>query len=75
MLSAEPTEFYLGTIAGIILGGVAGLLAAKAFLITPPTPPPTVMQLIYEAFLAGLALKGITEAAGGQPVRQPAGGS
>jgi hypothetical protein len=64
---------YLGTIAGIILGGVAGLLAAKAFLITPPTPAPTVMQLIYESFIAGLALKGITEAAGGQPVGPPSG--
>jgi hypothetical protein len=66
---------YLGTIAGIILGGVAGLLAVKAFLITPPTPLPTVMQLIYESFIAGLALKGVTEAAGGQSVRQPAGGT
>jgi len=66
---------YLGTIAGIILGGVAGLLAVKGFLITPPAPAPTVMQLIYEAFIAGLALKGVTEAAGGQPVRQSATGS
>jgi translation initiation factor 6 (eIF-6) len=66
---------YLGTIAGIILGGVAGLLAVKGFLITPLTPAPTVMQLIYEAFIVGLALKGVTEAAGGQPLRQAASGS
>jgi hypothetical protein len=58
----------------MLLGGVAGLLAVKGFLISPPTPPPTVMQLIYESFIAGLALKGITEAAGGQPVAQRSGG-
>jgi hypothetical protein len=32
------------------------------------------MQLIYESFIAGFALKGITEAAGGQPVSQTWGG-
>jgi len=64
---------YLGTIAGIMLGAVAGLLAVKALLITPPTPPPTVMQLIYESFIAGLALKGVTEAAGGQPMSPTSG--
>ena len=64
---------YLGTIAGIMLGAVAGLLAVKALLITPPIPSPTAMQLIYESFIAGLALKGITEAAGGQPMSPTSG--
>jgi hypothetical protein len=64
---------YLGTIAGIMLGAVAGLLAVKTLLITPPTPLPTVMQLIYESFIAGLALKGVTEAAGGQPMSPTSG--
>src|SRR5207302_278748 len=59
---------YLGTIAGVILGAVAGLLAVKGLLISPTSPAtqPGAIQLIYEAFIAGLALKGITEAAGGQ---------
>lgn len=61
---------YLGAIAGVILGAVAGLLAVKGLLIDQATPPGAT-ELIYEAFIAGLALKGITEAAGGQAL--PAG--
>jgi hypothetical protein len=56
---------YLGAIGGVALGAVAGLLAVKGLLITP-TSQLGATQLIYEAFIAGLALKGITEAAGGQ---------
>ena len=69
---------YLGTIAGVVLGAVAGLLAVQGILIhsappagaqTPlPVPPTDAIQLIYTSFLAGLALKGVAEAAGGQPV-------
>src|SRR5215813_10436145 len=51
---------YLGAIAGVILGAVAGLLAVKGLLISPSTQT-SATQLIYEAFIAGLALKGITE--------------
>jgi len=58
---------YLGAIAGVMLGAVAGLLAVKGLLINQ-TNAPGATELIYEAFIAGLALKGITEAAGGQAV-------
>jgi hypothetical protein len=60
---------YIGSLAGTILGAVAGLLAIRGLIINPPTPP-DITQLIYEGFLAGLALKGITEAAGGQALPQ-----
>lgn len=56
---------YIGALAGTILGAVAGLLAIHGFLINHAAPlNPT--ELIYEAFIAGMALKGVTEAAGGQ---------
>ena len=61
---------YLGSVAGVILGAVAGLLAVKGLIVNPAAQPGSI-QLIYEAFLAGLALKGITEAAGGQAVPLP----
>ena len=61
---------YLGSLAGAVLGAVAGLLAIRGLIINPAdAPAPT--QLIYEALLAGIAMKGITEAAGGQAL--PAG--
>lgn len=62
--------FYLGSAAGAVLGGVAGLLAVRGLIIDPAASPGTV-ALIYDSLLAGMALKGITEAAGGQAI--PAG--
>jgi len=59
--------FYIGSAAGSVLGAVAGLLAIRGLIINPSTPI-TATQIVYEAFLAGMALKGITEAAGGQAV-------
>jgi hypothetical protein len=61
---------YIGALAGAILGAVAGLLAIRGLIINPAAPV-NPRQLIYEAFLAGMALKGITEAAGGEAL--PAG--
>jgi hypothetical protein len=57
--------FYLGGLAGVVLGAAAGMLAIRGFLVDPNVPVNT-FELIYEAFLAGMALKGVTEAAGGQ---------
>ena len=62
--------FYLGSLAGAVLGAVAGLLAVRGLIIDPAATPGTV-ALIYDSLLAGLALKGVTEAAGGQAI--PAG--
>lgn len=61
--------FYIGSLAGTILGAVAGLLAVQGLIADPTADPanaPTSTRLIYEALLAGIALKGVTEAAGGQ---------
>lgn len=57
--------FYLGGLAGVVLGAAAGLLAIRGFLVDPNVQV-NEFELIYEAFLAGMALKGVTEAAGGQ---------
>lgn len=59
--------FYIGSLAGIVLGAVAGILSAR-LLFTDPHPTMSAAQLTYETFLAGLALKGVVEAAGGQAV-------
>ena len=61
---------YIGSLAGVVLGAAAGLLAVRGLIISPAAQLGST-QLIYEAFLAGLALKGVTEAAGGQAL--PAG--
>lgn len=57
---------YLGAIAGMILGAVAGLLVVRGHLISDVTNVGPV-QLSYEVFFAGLGLKGVVEAAGGNP--------
>ena len=61
---------YLGSLAGMMLGAVAGLLVIRGHLVeTSDLPSAGVkIQLTYEVFMAGLALKGVTEAAGGKPV-------
>src|SRR2546425_7537453 len=58
---------YLGSVAGMVLGSVAGLLVVRGHL-TGGTADENMVQLAYEVFTAGLALKGVVEAAGGNPV-------
>ncbi len=63
---------YLGSLAGMVLGAVAGLLVIRDHLIssaTRTTSSINAVQLTYEIFIAGLPLKGVTEAAAGSPVR------
>ena len=64
--------FHLGSLAGMILGAVAGLLAVRGLVLTPNAVAPTgqtgPLAIIFEVFFAGLALKGVAEAAGGQAV-------
>jgi hypothetical protein len=56
---------YLGTIAGVFLGAVAGILVIRGYLTGDTTTTnATFVNMSYEAFLAGLALKGVAEAAG-----------
>lgn len=62
---------YLGSLAGIVLGAVAGILVIRGHLIASAsgaTLEVSKIQLTYEIFIAGLALKGVTEAAGGNAV-------
>ena len=58
---------YLGSVAGMVLGAVAGILVVRGHLIGEVANVGMV-QLSYEVFTAGLALKGVTEAAGGNAV-------
>lgn len=63
--------FYLGSVAGMVLGAVAGLLVARGLVSGLAGAPVTTtpIQLAYDGFIAGLALKGVTEAAGGNAVK------
>jgi hypothetical protein len=54
-------ESYLGGLVGIILGGAAGLLTLSASSASVST------QLVVTAFAAGVALKGISDAAASPP--------
>ena len=62
---------YLGSLAGVVLGAVAGILVIRGHLIASAAgnaPLVSTIQLSYEIFMAGLALKGVTEAATGNAV-------
>jgi hypothetical protein len=61
----QSDGLYLGTVAGVFLGAVAGVVVIRGYLTgDTPTANATFVQMSYEAFLAGLALKGVAEAAG-----------
>jgi hypothetical protein len=62
---------YLGAVAGIVLGAVAGILVVRGHLTASGADPQSVsaIQLSSEVFFAGLGLKGVAEAAGGNPVQ------
>ncbi|PYV09829.1 MAG: hypothetical protein DMG23_09690 [Acidobacteria bacterium] len=62
---------YLGSLAGMVLGAVAGILVIRGHLVSTANGTAlsvSMVQLDYEIFTAGLALKGVTEAAGGRAV-------
>ena len=62
--------YYLGSISGMVLGAVAGILVVKGQLILLDNPETyvNVYQLATDVFFAGLALKGVAEAAAGNEV-------
>jgi hypothetical protein len=67
----QKDGIYLGSLAGMVLGAVAGILVIRGHLIASAsgtTLEVSKIQLTYEISIAGLALKGVTEAAGGNPV-------
>jgi hypothetical protein len=60
----QSDGLYLGAIAGVILGAIAGILVIRGYLTGDiATTNATLVQMSYETFLAGLALKGVAEAA------------
>lgn len=61
----QSDGLYLVTIAGVFLGAVTGILVIRGYLTENVAPTEAILvQMSYEAFLAGLALKGVAEAAG-----------
>ena len=61
---------YLGGVAGMMLGGVTGLIAAHAVQAQNPVE---YQNLAYEAFMAGVGMKGLVEAATGSAVAPGSG--
>jgi hypothetical protein len=55
---STPAGYFLGTAAGIFLGVISGLLVA---LLLPPST--ALSTAAYAGLLAGISLKGLTEAA------------
>ena len=62
--------YYLGSIAGIVLGAVAGILYIRGeiALLDNPAYEVNVNAFAIDVFIAGLGLKGLTEAASGKAV-------
>jgi len=71
---SKEDGFYVGSLAGLVLGGVAALLVVRGFLTNDVVELQRTdyVNLSYEAFMAGLGLKGIVEATAGTPVTAPA---
>lgn len=63
--------YYLGSVSGMVLGAVAGMLVVKGQLILLDNPETyvNVYQLATDVFFAGLGLKGVAEAAAGNEVQ------
>lgn len=71
VVQKKSDGIYLGTLAGALLGIIAGILMTRGYL-TIATDKTNFAEITYEAFVAGLALKGVVEAAAGKPV-EPGG--
>ncbi len=61
-------SFYIGSLAGTVLGAVSGILAARYFFGQEQFD---ATQISYETFTAGLALKGLVGAAGIKATTEP----
>lgn len=59
---------YLGSVSGIMLGGITGVIAVHAMPLPDTGQPAFYQNLAYETFMAGLGLKGLVEAAAGNSV-------
>ena len=57
---------YLGSAAGFVFGMVSGVFIIQANIVAfDSTDPEDIIRVFFEAFLAGLALKGAADAAAG----------
>ena len=60
---------YLGSISGIILGVVAGILLLQNQITSDQTiEAAKLTKATFDAFIAGLALKGVVDATSSEPV-------
>jgi len=66
----DPMNVYLGSLYGLIAGGIAGLLLVSGQNLVQATQSIST-TLLSEAFLAGLGLKGISEAVADQTQQRP----
>jgi hypothetical protein len=65
LIRVSEDGVYIGSIAGMLLGGVAGIMVARGLLVSGAASGSSVLSNIaFESFSAGLALKGVLEAAG-----------
>jgi len=65
--AGKSQESYLGGLVGIILGGAAGLLTLSAASATSAAVVTVNTQFAVAAFAAGVAFKGISDAAASPP--------
>jgi hypothetical protein len=75
LVERKEDGVYLGSLSGMMLGGISGVMAAHAIPVPEAGRELFFQNLAYEAFLAGLGLKGIVEAAAGKAVDQKAPGA
>jgi hypothetical protein len=68
LVQKKEDGLYLGSYSGVILGAVAGILTLRGLLNGDGADATNNLKVVIEVFLAGLALKGVVEAAGGKDV-------
>jgi hypothetical protein len=66
---------YLGSVTGMMLGGITGVIAAHSLPVPETGLPMFYQNLAYETFMAGVGLKGLVEAAAGNAVVATAPGA
>jgi hypothetical protein len=59
--TVDGGDVNLGSLAGVVLGLVAGFLVLKGVDPSTLTKPSDMLNIAFEALTAGLALKGVTD--------------
>jgi hypothetical protein len=73
IVQKKSDGIYLGTLAGALIGIIAGMLMTRGYLNVTDGKTINYLEVTYEAFTAGLALKGVVEAATGKPTTTTGG--